>query len=197
MVFNRSLRERRLFRKKRTDNGSISENIIGYKYFLATTLKGFEAYEDYKEGKAHSNFGFMALKFNSDEYKVYEKYWSPTVEKAMCPLHSQKKIPEAGIINNIMEDNIRRCKFLIADLTPFENTTAPNPNVMWEAGFAHGLGKHVFYVCNASKEEFAKKVFDTAHHSTIFYNSSSEETMKDACEELEKSIFNTFAKESQ
>jgi hypothetical protein len=175
-----------------------SQGFASYPFEIETTLEGFEAYEAYKEGKAHSNFGFMALKFSTDDYispadEIYKNYWKKAVQEAGYPLNALYEKSEAGNINNSMEAQIRKCKFLIADVTPPEDTDTPNPNVMWEAGFAEGLNKPVFYVCDKNKKP-KKRVFDIDHHNTLYYDTSK---MKEDCEELKATIFNTFAKDAQ
>ena len=177
---------------------SLDSNELGYGFPIETTLEGFEAYEAYKEGKAHSNFGFMALKFSTDDYispadEIYKNYWKKAVQEAGYPLNALYEKSEAGNINNSMEAQIRKCKFLIADVTPPEDTDTPNPNVMWEAGFTEGLNKPVFYVCDKNKKP-KKRVFDIDHHNTLYYDTSK---MKEDCEELKATIFNTFAKDAQ
>jgi hypothetical protein len=165
---------------------------------FGSTIEGFEAYEAYRKGKADSDFGFMALKFSTDEYispadEIYKNYWKKAVQEAGYPLNALYEKSEAGNINNSMEAQIRKCKFLIADVTPPEDTDTPNPNVMWEAGFAEGLNKPVFYVCDKNKKP-KKRVFDIDHHNTLYYDTSK---MKEDCEELKATIFNTFAKDAQ
>jgi hypothetical protein len=177
------------------------------------TPKGFEAYEALKKGKIDSGFGFMALKFSTDTYispanVIYNKYWKNAVKEAGYPIYTQYEKGGFGNINKNMEENIRTCKFLIADVTPPEEEEVickkedcekqkmfgpPNPNVMWEAGFAEGLEIPVLYVCDKNRCP-TKDVFDISHHNTLYY---SEETMKDACKDLQKFIFNTFAKDAQ
>ncbi len=142
----------------------------------------------------------MALKFSTDTYTspadvIYKNYWKKAVEEAGYQLHALYEKSEAGNINNSMEAQIRKCKFLIADVTPPEGTRTPNPNVMWEAGFAEGLNKPVFYVCDKNTPP-EKRVFDIDHHNTLYYDSYSDEKMKEDCEILKATIFNTFAKES-
>jgi nucleoside 2-deoxyribosyltransferase len=63
--------------------------------------------------------------------------------------------PKAGLIDLRMRVEIRSAKFLVADLTD------ENRGAYWEAGFAEGLGKKVYYTCEASKFDKAKTHFDT------------------------------------
>jgi nucleoside 2-deoxyribosyltransferase len=64
---------------------------------------------------------------------------------------------KAGHIDAIIEDEIRRCRFLIADLSD------ENAGAYWEAGLAEGLGKPVVYICRHD----VKTHFDTDHRQTV------------------------------
>jgi len=62
-------------------------------------------------------------------------------------------------VDAVIEDEIRRCRFLIADLSD------DNAGAYWEAGFAEGLGKPVIYICSAKKVDAVH--FDANHRHMI------------------------------
>lgn len=64
---------------------------------------------------------------------------------------------QAGLIDAVIEDEIRRCRFLMADLS--DN----NLGAHWEAGFAQGLGKPVIYISRSGIDPY----FDTDHRHTV------------------------------
>jgi nucleoside 2-deoxyribosyltransferase len=68
----------------------------------------------------------------------------------------------AGLVDAVIEDEIRRCRFLIADLSD------SNAGAYWEAGFAEGLGKPVIYICKSNCEVH----FDTDHRHTVRWDVS-------------------------
>jgi nucleoside 2-deoxyribosyltransferase len=71
-------------------------------------------------------------------------------------------------VDAIIEDEIRRCRFLIADLSD------DNAGAYWEAGFAEGLGKDVIYICRAKDGEHEKKThFDANHRQTVRWDLSA------------------------
>lgn len=74
----------------------------------------------------------------------------------------------AGLIDAIMEHEIRRCRFVVADLSD------DNAGAYWEAGFAEGLGKPVFYLCcekdPGDPTRDKKTHFDTNHRHTVRWN---------------------------
>jgi hypothetical protein len=78
-------------------------------------------------------------------------------------LASQK----AGLIDSITEDEIRRCRLLLADLSD------DNAGAYWEAGFAEGLGKPIIYLCS-EKDKLTGLLkathFDTSHRHTVYWN---------------------------
>jgi nucleoside 2-deoxyribosyltransferase len=67
-------------------------------------------------------------------------------------------------VDAVIEDEIRRCRFLIADLSD------DNAGAYWEAGFAEGLGKPVFYVCRSDPRTTH---FDTNHRHTVTWDLAS------------------------
>lgn len=74
----------------------------------------------------------------------------------------------AGLVDLVIQDEIRRCRFLVADLSD------ENAGAYWEAGFAEGLGKPVIYLCRAKDGEFEKKIhFDVDHRHTVRWDLSS------------------------
>jgi nucleoside 2-deoxyribosyltransferase len=71
-------------------------------------------------------------------------------------------------VDAVIEDEIRRCRFLIADLSD------DNAGAYWEAGFAEGLGKPVIYICRSSSNGEEKKThFDANHRQTVRWDLSS------------------------
>jgi nucleoside 2-deoxyribosyltransferase len=104
---------------------------------------------------------------------MFEKCLAPAVEQTGFDLRMASQ--KAGLIDAVIEDEIRRCRFVIADLS--DN----NAGAYWEAGFAEGLGKPVIYVCVAKGKDGAPRVthFDTNHRQTVTWDlSEPEETAR-------------------
>jgi nucleoside 2-deoxyribosyltransferase len=91
--------------------------------------------------------------------------------------------PKAGLIDLRMRVEIRSAKFLVADLT------GENRGAYWEAGFAEGLGKKVYYTCEGSKFDRVKTHFDTEHLLTVKWTANN---MAPALDELKSAIRNDF-----
>jgi nucleoside 2-deoxyribosyltransferase len=132
------------------------------KWMGRLTFAGWERYGELTRTRDKSNFAFLARKFaNPDLDKVYAECLKPAVQKTGYDLRVVTQ--RAGLIDAIIESEIRNCKFLVADLSD------GNAGSYWEAGFAEGLGKPVFYICKELDERGTKiqTHFDTAHRMTI------------------------------
>jgi hypothetical protein len=138
--------------------------------------------------KAHvaSRYAFFARKFdNPDLDVVFERCFVPAVAQTGYELRPVTQ--RAGLIDAIMEDEIRRCRFLIADLSD------DNPGAYWEAGLAEGLGKPVIYTCRAAVEGERKRThFDANHRHTVRWDHSSVETLEQTAKDLKAVIRNTL-----
>ncbi len=135
------------------------------------TLEGWERYEQEKRGEFKGNYGFIAMKFGDAELDPFvEDVVKPAVKQGTgCDLVDMRKVPEAGIVDNIMRVQIRDSAFVIADLTH------DNRGAYWEAGYAEGLGKPVVYICEKEKFEDTNTHFDTSHCTTILWSKDEPE----------------------
>jgi hypothetical protein len=113
------------------------------------TAHGWQRFEDLKRARISTRYAFFARKFsNTDLDKVFEECLRPAVEETGYELRMVTQ--RAGLVDAIIEDEIRRCRFLVADLSD------DNAGAYWEAGFAEGLGKPVIYVCCAKADGLPK-----------------------------------------
>jgi hypothetical protein len=120
------------------------------------TPPGWNRIEELQRAHVASRFAFFARKFaNADLDRVFTECLQAAVKQTGYDLRTVTQ--KAGHIDAIIEDEIRRCRFLIADLSD------DNAGAYWEAGFAEGLGKPVIYVCR----DGVKTHFDTDHRQTV------------------------------
>lgn len=120
------------------------------------TAAGWERIEELKRAHISSKYAFFARKFaNADLDQLYWQCLKHAVKQTGYDL--QTVTQKAGHIDAIIEDEIRRCRFLIADLSDH------NAGAYWEAGLAEGLGKSVIYICRAGVSTH----FDTNHRQTV------------------------------
>ncbi len=112
---------------------------------VVLTIRGWDRYAQLAKGIETSNQGFMAMPFGFEELtRVFNDYWKPAAARTGLPLQRLDENPRAGSITNRMRVEIRRSKYLVAELTH------NNAGAYWEAGFAEGLGKPVIYLCEKS-----------------------------------------------
>jgi hypothetical protein len=134
---------------------------------------GWLRYDELKRATVASRFAFFARKFiNPDLDKVF----TTCLRQAVLQTGFELRIvtQKAGLVDAIIEDEIRRCRFLIADVTD------ENPGAYWEAGFAEGLGKKVIYICRTKSKDYDPKIhFDANHRQTVPWDlNNSDETAK-------------------
>jgi len=127
------------------------------------SLEGWERFEATKRGQVDGNYGFIAMQFGDQELDSFVKnIVKPAVKKEIgYDLVNMNDVARAGVIDNIMRNQIKGAKFVIADLTH------DNPGAYWEAGYAKGLGKSVIYICEKEKFETQNTHFDTNHCTTV------------------------------
>jgi hypothetical protein len=148
------------------------------------TALGWQRFEELKRAHVSSRYAFFARKFsNPDLDHVFEKCLRPAVEQTGYELRTVTQ--RAGLIDAVIEDEIRRCRFLIADLSD------DNAGAYWEAGFAEGLGKPVIYLCRSKAEGGVPKRthFDADHRHTVRWDLGS---LDETARNLKSVIRNTL-----
>ena len=153
--------------------------LSGRTLFLNTnlTLEGWEHYEEDIRGKIDGTYGFLAMQFGDHFLDNFvEDVLKPAVENKLgYKIIDMRDISQAGIIDNIMRDQIRRATFVIVDLTH------DNHGAYWEAGYAEGLDKPVVYICEKKKFDDHKTHFDTNHCTTVTWSRDDDDGF---CKEL-------------
>lgn len=126
---------------------------------LRLTFKGWSRFQELRRVAVESHYAFFARKFDNKELdEVYKKCLQPAVSATGYDLRT---VPQGiGLIDSKIENDIRNCRFVVADLSN------ANDGAYWEAGFAEGLGKPVFYVCKKGVVTH----FDTNHRFTVFWD---------------------------
>ena len=137
-------------------------------FFL--TMKLFEAVES---SGIDSKQAFVAMWFDKSMYAHYDNGICKAIEEAGYePMIIRKKDYNGKVCDEIIAE-IKRSKFLVADVTGERNA------VFFEAGFAKGLGMEVIYAINEDDVEKLDKYFDTRQYNHIVYSS-----IKDLYEKL-------------
>jgi hypothetical protein len=154
------------------------------------TFGGWERFEELHRASGDSTTAFMAMAYGKDATERAFTEFVHAVQQTGFELHKLDQKPKAGLIDLRMRVEIRLAKFLIADLTD------ENRGEYWEAGFAEGLGKKVYYTCEASKFHTAKTHFDTEHMLTIKWSSDNMAAALDVLKSAIRNDFPTEAKQS-
>jgi hypothetical protein len=136
---------------------------------LGATLHpaGWVRFQELQHQAVNSRRAFMAMRFGDQELdRVFFEHFKPAVKRAGFDLIKLDEEPRAGLIDDRLRLEIRRSRFLVADLTH------GNPGAYWEAGYAEGLGRPVIYTCRQDvfEDPHAKPHFDTNHHLTVVWN---------------------------
>ena len=142
----------------------IFENPTSQSDTVQLTGKGWSRVEELKSARIASNYAFFARRFKNKDLDTFaDKCLTQAVKDTGYDLHTVTQ--RAGLIDATIEHEIRRCQFLIADLSD------DNAGAYWEAGLAEGLGKPVFYLCcekdpgDPTKDK--QTHFDTSHRHTV------------------------------
>lgn len=121
--------------------------------------------------KEDEHLVFVLMPFNDELNAVYNTIIKPTVESMglVCHRADEYKTNKA-IIQDIWKA-ICEAKIVIADLTNL------NPNVMYELGIAHTVGKETVMITQRNDEEI-KFPFDISHIRRIEYENTAPEGKK-------------------
>ena len=131
------------------------------------THPGWDRYRALMLTAAGSTHAFMAMDFRDAEVRaLFVDHLQPAVAQTGFSLRTTDSDQKtAGLIDNRMRVDIRTSRFVVCDLSN------GNRGAYWEAGFAEGIDKPVFYICKQSVHESADKEikphFDTAHQTII------------------------------
>jgi nucleoside 2-deoxyribosyltransferase len=133
----------------------------------SVTGPGWSRVDQLNRSEVSSRFAFFARQFaNVDLDRVYEQCLIPAVRHTGFELRPVTQ--RAGLVDAIIEDEIRRCAFVIADLSD------DNAGAYWEAGFAEGLGKPVIYICKKMHNGQPMHThFDADHRHTVRWDLGS------------------------
>jgi hypothetical protein len=126
------------------------------------TMKGWERYEELRRSAADSRLAFMAMEFDNPVLdRMFKEVFKPAVAATGFELRRIDERPPAGSIDNRLRVEIRRSRFVVVDLTN------DNSGAYWEAGYAEGVGRKVFFTCLEADDQ--KPHFDTRQQYIVFW----------------------------
>jgi len=103
---------------------------------------------------------FVIMQFSSEYDELYEEVIMKVCGEFNLEVSRADEMYTQGQIINDITYLIKEASIIIADITP------DNPNVYYEVGYAHGIGKSPILVCDKTRE---KLPFDVSGMRTIFY----------------------------
>lgn len=128
---------------------------------------------------------FFAREFDNNETKnIYIKIKTELEKKLNLKLVMLEDDKAAGNIHSRIKNEIKYCKYFIADLT-YKNDSKEigfiNGNIMFEIGMAKAYNKPCLLIMNSSVYPFVKDSenqnlpFDISSHTTIEYSNENDE----------------------
>ena len=143
-----------------------SKKIIG----ASVTAAGFARYKKWRESGSDSPQAFVAMWFNDSMDPLREAIGAAIVAAGYVPKFVDRDGSSQNQIENEALALIRQSRFAVVDFTakptPIRSAKGANPrgSVYYEAGFAKGLGRPVFFTC---RKDYIKKTgalhFDISH----------------------------------
>ena len=133
--------------------------------YYRVTVDGYSEMAQ-KETVTDSNSAFVAMWFDSCTDEAYYQGIEPAIKSAGYKPVRIDNVEHAGQIEDAIIAEIRRSKFLVADLT--QGHAGTRGGVYFEAGFASGLDLRVIYTCR--RDRFDLVHFDTNHQAQILWS---------------------------
>lgn len=106
---------------------------------------------------------FIVMQFTDEFNALYTEVIKPTCEKYGLTAIRGDDIYSNGLILDDIVRSIQECFVIIADITP------NNPNVFYEVGYAHGMGKATILLSDKKRD---KLPFDISGFRTLFYDNT-------------------------
>lgn len=113
----------------------------------------------------------------SEKYRQYLAIYEHIIKEAVEPLgfkcERADEIPDSGVIPDQIHRSLKTSELVIADLTE------KNPNVMYEVGLRHAMGRPIVSIA----QDVRGLPFDISHYRTILYDPCNLNSVSD-CRKL-------------
>lgn len=135
-------------------------------YSLHITSSGWEYLESIRAIRTDSLQAFVAMSFDRCLSSVYENAIAPAIQLAGYRPYRIDSEPHLERIDVKIVAEIRRSRFLVADVTQ------QKAGVYYEAGFAHGIGIPVIWCVRT--DDLKNVHFDTRQFNHILWETENE-----------------------
>lgn len=132
------------------------------------------------------NLIFGVLPFTDDRLEIFDQVLKPALQKSFPNMNIIKSGDTISVEQNIMEKiwiNINMASIVLVDISN------RNPNVFYELGICHTLGKPTIIICDEesyNKDYSHKLPFDIGGLNTIIYKNKG-----NGIDELKKKVINS------
>lgn len=121
--------------------------------------EGWRRIAELSKDKGDGSQGFVAMSFNESLKEFYSTCIAPAIRRAGYKPHRVDERDHAGRIDDEIVMQIRRSRFIVADMTEHKG------GVYYEAGLAHGLGLKVFLTCR--HDDLSNLHFDIQQYNCL------------------------------
>ncbi len=122
---------RHLLREGIIEDEEMSKGLVPKILKAKFTFKGWGKYDELKKISKDSRLAFMAMRFGNETLtKIFNDIIKDAISKTGFEIRKLDEEKRAGLIDDKLRVEIRRSKFLIADLSDDNN------GAYWEAGYA-------------------------------------------------------------
>lgn len=136
---------------------------------VTVTVDGYARFQDLKTNPDSAQ-AFVAMWIDDETYDAYKKGIKPAIEQSgFKPMRIDHK-PDANKLDDDIVAEIRRSRFLVADMTHGEN--GARGSVYFEAGFAMGLDIPIIYTCRS--DLMSEVQFDIRQYAHILWETPEE-----------------------
>ena len=131
------------------------------------TVEGYSRLEKL-ETRIDPSRAFVAMWFDQQLDDAYDRGFVPGIQAAGYEPDRIDRDLSVEKIDDAIIAKIKQSSFVVADFT--QGTSGARGSVYFEAGFAHGLGKPVFFTCRNDQNSVDGLAFDTRQYSHIFWD---------------------------
>ena len=139
-----------------------------YNYKVALTVEGLKKVQEQAKPNIESKQAFVAMRFNDEMKSIYFEGIKKLEEDTGFTMHRVDMEPFNDKICDKIIAEIRRSRFVIADVTGHRQA------VYFEAGFAKGLGLPVIWTCREDDINGCESNFDTRQYNHIYWTEANE-----------------------